>query len=114
MDLNTYLLKLKNTPDTITFSETMGVIEAQYDFVPTGFKNGDLMNEAGQNSGSCKIFSFAHIQELTPQQTLACFGAYYRDDVLQHPDASDHQNIRNFMRYGWQGIKFDGIALKQK
>ncbi|MGV2481618.1 UNVERIFIED_CONTAM: HopJ type III effector protein, partial [Salmonella enterica subsp. enterica serovar Weltevreden] len=29
-----------------------------------------------------------------------------------HPDATDHQNIRHFMRSGWAGIAFEGEALK--
>lgn len=114
MDLDTFLQKLKNTPDSIAFSDTMAVIEASYDFTPAAFKNGELMNEQGQNSGSCKLFAFAQLQALSPQQTLACFGAYYRDDVLKNPDGTDHQNIRNFMKTGWAGIKFDSNPLKPK
>lgn len=114
MDLNTFLQKFKNTPDSIAFSDTMAVIEASYDFTPAAFKNGELMNEQGQNSGSCKLFAFAQLQGLSPQQTLACFGAYYRDDVLKNPAGTDHQNIRNFMKTGWAGIKFDSNPLKPK
>ena len=114
MNLNDFLKKLNNTPDSIAFNDTMSVIETMYEFTPTAFKNGELMNEQGQNSGSCKLFAFAQQQGLSPQQTLACFGTYYRDDVLLHPDASDHQNIRNFMKAGWAGIKFNSNPLKPK
>lgn len=114
MDLNAFLHKLNMTPDSIAFSDTMAVIEAIYEFTPAAFKNGDLMNDQGQNSGSCKLFAFAQLQGFSPQQTLACFGTYYRDDVLLHPDASDHQNIRNFMKTGWSGIKFNSSPLKAK
>lgn len=114
MDLNTFLQKLKNTPDSIAFNDTMAVIEANYGFTPAAFKNGELMNEQGQNSGSCKLFAFAQLQGLSPQQTLACFGAYYRDDVLKNPAGTDHQNIRNFMKTGWAGIKFDNNPLMLK
>jgi len=48
---------------------------------------------------------------LDAQQTLACFGDYYRVDVLQNPEGVDHQNIRNFMTYGWDGVAFKGEAL---
>ena len=47
-------------------------------------------------------------------QTLHCFGDYYRTDVLQHPDATDHQNIRNLIRFGLDGVRFDGEALVLK
>ena len=114
MTLQDLLDKLQHAPDTIEFNDTIAVIDALYDFTPTQFKNGDLVSEAGKNSGSCKIFSFARLQNLTPQQTLACFGAYYRDDVLKHPEGTDHQNIRNFMKSGWEGIAFEGEALKAK
>ncbi|MCK5904092.1 MAG: HopJ type III effector protein, partial [Gammaproteobacteria bacterium] len=49
---------------------------------------------------------------LDQQQTLACFGAYYRDDVLQNLKADNHQNIRHFMKNSWDGIVFDGDALR--
>ena len=114
MDLITFLQKLKNTPDSIAFSDTMAVIEAMYEFTPAAFKNGELMNEPGQNSGSCKLFAFAQLQGFSPQQTLTCFGTYYRDDVLLHPDGTDHQNIRNFMKAGWAGIKFSSSPLKPR
>lgn len=92
----------------------MAVIEANYDFTPTTFKNGKTVNEAGQNSGSCKLFAFAQLQNLSVDQTLACFGQYYRNDVLKNPEGTDHQNIRNFISYGWEGISFEGTALSNK
>ena len=102
------------TPDSIEFNELMELINARFDFTPTAFKNGDLNNDAGENSGSCKLFSFAKLQGLNKEQTLACFGAYYRDDVLQHPEDDNHQNIRNFMKTDWSGISFEGNALSEK
>ncbi len=46
---------------------------------------------AGQNNGSCKIFAFGLAQDLSPEQTLACFGQFYRNDVLGFPENTDHQ-----------------------
>ena len=112
MTLETFLQKLKHTPDAVEFSDTIAAIEAGYAYTPTAFRNGEVENAAGQNGGSCKIFSFAKLQGFDEAQTLACFGRYYREDVLQHPDAADHQNIRNFMRSGWAGVSFAGEALK--
>ncbi len=114
MDLSSFLQRLDAQPDSIAFTDTMAVIDALYDFTPTAFTNGETRNEAGQNNGSCKLFSFAKLQGLTAQQTLACFGDYYRKDVLANPDGSDHANIRNFMKTGWEGIAFEGNALTQK
>jgi len=114
MTTTDYLKKLKSTPDIIEFSEIMDVIESEYDFHPTAFKNGDIENSESENLGSCKIFSFGQMHGLSEEQTLACFGAYYREDVLQNPNANDHQNIRNFIQSGWNAIKFSGNALTTK
>ena len=109
-----FLQALETAPDSITFNATIAVIDAHYDFTPTAFRNGEVQNEVGQNNGSCKVFSFARLHTLTPQQTLHCFGTYYRDDVLKHPQGADHQNIRNFITTGCEGIAFQGNALVPK
>lgn len=109
-----FLHALETAPDSITFNATIAVIDAHYDFTPTAFRNGELQNEAGQNNGSCKVFSFAKLHDLTSQQTLHCFGTYYRDDVLKHPQNTDHQNIRNFIKTGWEEIVFQDNALTPK
>ena len=111
MTLTDFTNKLNNQTETIAFSDTMAVIDVNYDFTPTTFKNGKTTNEAGQNSGSCKLFAFAQLQNFSKEETLACFGEYYRNDVLKNPEGTDHQNIRNFMTYEWGGISFEGNAL---
>ncbi len=98
----------------VDFQETMAVIAQHYDYHPTEFGNGlnpPLINPAGRNEGSCKIFAFAGLHDLDQSQTLALFGDYYLKDVLENPEGNDHQNIRNFMRDGWAGIVFNGEAL---
>ncbi len=114
MTLESFLQKLIDCPESIEFNDTMSIIDSMYTFTPTSFRNGDLVNEAGQNSGSCKIFSFARLHNLDQEQTLPCFGSYYRNDVLKHPENNDHQNIRNFMKFGWSGIEFDSEPLVAK
>ena len=120
MDLNTFIENL-NSPDAaqqIDFEDTMAIIESNYKYTPTRFMNGlgdnPVVNEAGTNEGSCKIFAFAQLNELNEQQTLNCFGRFYHQDVLQNPEATDHGNIRTFMEYGWCGIRFDETALSSK
>jgi HopJ type III effector protein len=112
MLLDEFLNTLRNTPESIEFTDTMAVIESEYEFSPTSFKNGTAINAADQNQGSCKLLAFAQIHQLTQAQTLACFGKYYREDVLNNPDGGDHQNIRSFMHSGWEGVEFTGQALK--
>ncbi len=114
MSLDAFLYKIKTQPEALEFSELMAVIEAHYDFIPTAFRNGRVSNAAGENQGSCKLFAFAKIHGLSAAQTLACFGRYYREDVLQNPAGEDHQNIRNFIVTGWEAVAFDGEALRLK
>ena len=114
MTIQTFKEKLKNTPKTIAFSETMAVIEANYEFTPTAFKNGELQNEIGQNSGSCKLFAFAKHEGFTKEEALACFGKFYYEDVLKDPNGNGHQNIRNFINSSFDGLTFEGIPLKEK
>ena len=106
------LLKLiKQQARSITFEQVMQVISDNYQYQPALFKNGELINEAGTNEGSCKIFYFAQLHQLNQQQTLSCFGRYYREDVLENPAGNDHGNIRNFIKSGWQGIEFNAEVL---
>ena len=114
MTIQAFIEKLKKIPETITFAETIATIESNYKFTPTAFQNGNQHNGAGENSGSCKVFAFAKIQQLTQAETLACFGAYYFEEVLGDPEGTNHQNIRNFMQSGWNGIQFEGEALTLK
>ena len=111
MTIQEFITKLTKEPKNIQFSETMAVIDAHYEFTPTLFQNGNLENKAGENSGSCKLFSFAKLQELSKEDTLACFGSIYFDEVLNDPSGSGHQNIRNFMITGFDGLKISGVAL---
>ncbi len=116
--LDNLLRRIKVNPESIEFHEVMAVIAENYDYTPTPFTNGvenDLLcNQAGENEGSCKIFAFAQLHGLNQHETLACFGQYYRQDVLQHPHRGDHLNIRTFLRHGWKGVRFASTALSAK
>ncbi|MBD0823254.1 HopJ type III effector protein [Aestuariibaculum marinum] len=114
MTLETFKAKLQTTPETVAFNDTMATIEANFEFTPTAFKNGELQNEAGQNSGSCKLFAFAKQQGFTKEETLACFGKFYSEEVLNDPEGTGHQNIRNFMKTGFEGLSFEGEPLTAK
>ncbi|UZT97562.1 HopJ type III effector protein [Chryseobacterium fluminis] len=108
------LEQLKNAPQTIQFKDVIAHIDENYSFTPTKFSNGNTVNEADQNNGSCKVFSFAKKKGLSKEDTLSLFGDFYREEVLKNPEGTDHQNIRNFMEYGWNGISFEGEALTEK
>ena len=91
----------------------MQVIENYYTFNPTAFKNGDIINNAGENNGSCKLFAFAMHQEFTKEATLFSFGEHYQT-VLADKNGASHQNIRNFMQTGFKGLSFENEALTLK
>ena len=113
MSIEEFIETLKSNPDNIEFGETISMIDNYYDFTPTAFQNGEVYNEAGKNSGSCKLLFFGKKNELTVVETLCCFGTYYKE-VLGNPEGDDHQNIRNFMKFGWEGIEFEGNPLKKR
>ena len=107
---------LQQAPSTVTFDHVQAIIAEHYVYQPTRFTNGKgddcVINDAGTNEGSCKIFAFAQLHQLSNEQTLACFGHFYREHVLGNPDGSDHANIRTFMRHGMDGIHFEAEALR--
>ena len=98
---------------TAKFADVLAFIEAHYQHTPTAFKNGAQSNAATENQGSAKVFSFAKLQGLNQADTLSLFAEHYAA-VLTTPDATDHQNIRQFMQHGWDGVTFDGTALSAK
>ena len=109
MSLKTFINKVKSNQQ-VSFDDTMAVIKESYHYSPTSFSNGlgndCISNDSGTNEGSCKIFAFARLNQLDKTQTLNLFGDFYHQDVLNDPGGSGHQNIRNFMQYGWEGIQF--------
>lgn len=113
MTENELIHTLQNQPEQLSFADCLAVIDAHYDFTPTAFTNGGLKNAAGENNGSCKIFAFGLLHQLTPAQTLACFGEHYRG-VLADANGQDHQNIRRFMQQGWAGVNYQGQPLTSK
>jgi hypothetical protein len=119
MTLEQLLTDLKQSTATLNFADVISTIEANYHYTPQSFDNGIgedcVHNPAGINEGSCKVFAFGQLQNLSAEQTLACFAEHYRK-VLATPEGTDHANIRTFMRHGWAGVKFLGSepALRLK
>lgn len=97
----------------IKFSDVLLFIERYYEYTPAAFKNGSLENAAHENQGSAKIFSFAHQNGLSTEDTLSLFAEHY-EAVRADPAGSSHQNIRQFSKTGWEGISFDGQVLKRR
>lgn len=96
------------------FEDLMTLINDHYDYTPTAFTNGELENTIDENQGSAKLFCFAAIHQLTPLETLHCFGQHYQE-VLSTPNGHLHSNIRNFITYGWNiRLTFDSPVLNRK
>eukprot|EP00980_Cylindrotheca_fusiformis_P003838 scaffold858_cov123-Cylindrotheca_fusiformis.AAC.14 len=98
----------------LKFEDVIKVIDDHYEYGLVEFKNGDIVNKQGENEGSAKVLSYAALSGMDKETTLLLWGQYYRE-VLADPDGDSHQNIRNFMKYGWDGVPFEnGIALTKK
>jgi len=101
------------TNPSLDFEDTMAIIEQYYQYSPAAFTNGSVENDSESNQGSAKILSFAVLNQLTDEQTLACFGRFYQD-VLNTPNGSDHGNIRAIMETGLAGVSFASEVLTPK
>ena len=94
------------------FADTLAVIEQNYIFQPTAFKNGDVENAKGQNEGSCKVLALAILEGLTDEEALLAFAEHYRS-VLATPDNNDHQNIRSLQKNGLKAVTFEQFPLQK-
>jgi putative hopPmaJ type III effector len=62
-----------------------------------------------------KVFlNFLVKLSINQENTLYLLGNFYRKDVLGDLQGTNHQNIRNFMKTGWEGIKFHRESLIEK
>ncbi|MDD2893437.1 MAG: HopJ type III effector protein [Halothiobacillaceae bacterium] len=114
MDARIAAFRMRLKTEVVPFVDTLALIGELYRCVPTAFTNGlgedALHSPAGTNEGSCKVFAFALLNGLSPDETLTCFGEHYQA-VLVDPAGTGHPNIRLFMRDGFAGIRFEGTPL---
>jgi len=114
LSTQTLIEKIKHTPEQVQFKEVIDVIEREYDFTAAAFTNGKQNNAINENNGSCKLFSFASMHELTETQTLHLFGDFYRVDVLEIQLQTIIKTFDSSLRNGWNGIAFTATALVNK
>jgi hypothetical protein len=62
-----------------------------------------MHNGVGENSDPVRYF--LELQKLSKERHCTA-GTYYREEVLVDPKGTNHQNIRNFIKSGWDGIAF--------
>ena len=103
------LLRLKK----INFKEVLSIIDAEYEYVPSTFRNGNKLNYANENPGSAKVLYFGKVNNLSKEDTLFLFAEHYAG-VLEDPDGTSHPNIREFLHYGWERVNFDSQILFKK
>jgi len=113
MDQQFSYLIAASKSNSLAFATVLEFIDNHYQHQPTAFKNGEAHNEATQNQGSAKVFTLAKLNGLSKEDSLYLFAEHYQA-VLANPDGTDHQNIRQFMIYGWPGVIFEGDALLLK
>lgn len=97
----------------LPFKEIIAYIDDNFNYTVSSFKNGALTNAENENQGSAKIFSFAKLNNLSVEDTLKLFAEHYQA-VLDDKEGSSHQNIRNFMEFGWEGVEFKKEVLQPK
>lgn len=104
------MLKDLLAKEGLKFQDVLDFIGQTYDYTPSGFKNGNLYNNHEQNQGSAKVLFLAKLSKLSEEDTLKLFAEHYQN-VLENLAGETHQNIRNFIESGWEGVKFDGVVL---
>ena len=95
------------------FQETLAFIDQWFDYTPSAFTNGPVVNGPDQNQGSCKVFALARLLDLDREQTLHCFGEHYRE-VLANPEADNHRNLRQFQGACLDPVAFESFPLRRK
>ena len=71
------------------------------------------MNNLGENAATAKLLSFAALADLSDDETVLLWCEHYRS-VAETPQDTDHQNIRNFMKYGMAGVDMEEVCLTRK
>ncbi len=105
------LEKLMN--DEANFADVIAFIEDNYTYTASAFTNGNQENAADQNQGSAKVLAYAKLNNLSQEDTLKLFAEHY-NAVIETPNGTDHNNIRQFMKNGWNGVSFENDVLTAK
>ena len=99
--------------DEANFADVIAFIEDNYTYTASAFTNGNQENAADQNQGSAKVLAYAKLNNLSQEDTLKLFAEHY-NAVIETPNGTDHNNIRQFMENGWNGVTFENDVLTAK
>lgn len=111
MDINNLLKSLR--VQKLAFKDVLSFIEQHYLCKTSAFRNGLQNNKENENQGSARVLYFAKLNNLSQEDTLLLFAEHYAA-VLQTPDGTDHQNIRQFQLNGWESVYFEDEVLVAK
>lgn len=111
--MKTEELLVKSKANQLQFQNVLDHIAANYTYSPAAFQNGNVKNAVTENQGSAKVLYFANLHNLSHADTLLLFAEHYQN-VLDDPAGEGHQNIRQFMANGWNGVFFDAVVLTGK
>ena len=95
------------------FADVIAHIEENYTYTASAFVNGNQENVVDQNQGSAKVFAFAKLNNFSEDDTLKIFEEQYQA-FLDTPEVTDHNYARQFMKNGWNGVKFENEVLRKK
>ena len=112
MNTSEYLEQLRSGVK-MDFSDFTNLIDQEYEFLNVAFTNSGLVNSKEENQGTAKVFCFGLIHSLSESDTLRCFGEHYQS-VIEDSNGTSHQNIRNFMKTGFDGLAFESEVLSSK
>ena len=69
MTISELIQQLRSQSADIVFQQVIDTINAHYAYRPTAFRNGIdddcVVNAAGTNEGSCRVFAFAQLNGLS-------------------------------------------------
>ena len=99
--------------DEANFADVIAFIEDNYTYTASAFTNGNQENAADQNQGSAKVLAYAKLNNLSQEDTLKLFAEHY-NAVIETPNGTDHNNIRQFIKNGWNGVTFENNVLTAK
>ena len=95
------------------FKEVLQHIDNMYVYTASAFTNGSQNNAENENQGSARVLFFAKLNNLSKEDTLELFAEHYAS-VLNTPEGTDHQNIRQFQLHGWEEVSFEKDVLTLK
>lgn len=89
-------LEMNDSDDLLMFEDVIGVIDEHYEYGLIKFKNGDMVNEAGENEGSAKILSYAALSGMSKEMTVSKplhMSLYF----ILRPDLHENKPLKPFV-----------------